>query len=217
MIVDDGGLAKVVITQLSPVHVVHDVLNVIVVLGLEAHLFQLLRDLVLEEAVVAPRDLELVAQQVELSPLRAASADCADVESDQGGLAYAMQHETGKDSVLALAADHLTLNLRNGEAVELEVVVEVVEAVAVVEDVERNGVVPGDVIRVHRAGHSERLHGFAEGRDGAVGRVVGESPVLLQRLPRGPDPVRLGVVQEEDGVVGGETERRHGIHLVPAD
>ena len=88
---------------------------------------------------------------------------------------------------------------------------------AVVEGVEGDGVVTGDVVGVHLAGHGEGLHGFAERGDGAVGRVVREPSVLLQCLPRSPDPVRHGVMQEEDGVVGCEAKRCHGVHLRTAD
>ena len=192
-------------------------MDVVVVLGVEVKFLQLFGDLVLVEAVVAPRNLVLVTQQVELARLRAAAAGLADVEDDESGLADAVQHEASEHSVIALAADHLPLDLRNGEAVELEVVVAVVEAIAVVEGVEGDGVVTGDVVGVHQAGLGERLHGLAERGDGAVGGIVGKSSVQLQHLPRGPDPVRHGVVQEEDGVVGRVAKRRHGVHLAPAD
>ena len=214
---NNGRVAKDVISQRLPRQVEHFVVNVVVVFGMEVQFLHLLRDLVLEESVVAPRNLVLVAQEVELARLRAAAAGLADVQDDESRTANAVQHEACEDSVLALVTDQLTLDLRNGEAVELEIVVVVVEAVVVVEDVEGDGVVTGDAVRVHHAGLGEGLQGFAEGRDGAVGRVVGESSVLLQRLPRGPDPVRGRVHQVEDGVVRREAERRHGVQLVPAD
>ena len=169
MTVDDGGFAKDVIAQHGTAQVVHDVADAVVVFGLEVQLLQLLRDFVLVEAVVAPRNFVLVTQQVKFARLRAVAAGLADIEDDESGLANAVQHEASEDTVIALAADHLTLDLRNGETVELEVVVAVVEAVAVVEGVEGDGVVTGDVVGVHLAGHGEGLHGFAERGDGAVG------------------------------------------------
>ena len=47
MVVDDGGFAKGVITQRSPGQVVHNILNAVVVFGMEIQLVQLLRDFVL--------------------------------------------------------------------------------------------------------------------------------------------------------------------------
>ena len=135
-------------------------MDVVVVLGVEVKFLQLFGDLVLVEAVVAPRNLVLVTQQVELARLRAAAAGLADVEDDESGLADAVQHETSEDSVIALAADHLPLDLRNGEAVELEVVVAVVEAMAVVEGVEGDGVVTCDVVGVHQAGLANGCMGW---------------------------------------------------------
>ena len=56
---------------------------------------------------------------------------------------------------------------------------------------------------------SEELHA-------AVGVVVGLASLLLQLLPDDEEPVHVGVVQEEDGVVGGVLQCGHGVQVAPS-
>lgn len=90
-----------------------------------------------------------------------------------------MQHEVDKDPVLVSVLLQLLLQLRDGEAVEVEVVVLVVERF-VVEGGHSCGVVSdqGVIVLV------KRLQGQAELLHIAVGRVVREAAVLLQSLCR---------------------------------
>ena len=50
----------------------------------------------------------------------------------------------------------------------------------------------------------------------AVGVVVGLASLLLQLLPDDEEPVHVGVVQEEDGIVGGVLQRGHGVQVAPS-
>jgi hypothetical protein len=76
----------------------------------------------------------------------------------------------------------LTVELRDGEAVELEVVVLVAEAALVIESVEGRGVVTCQGVRVHSGSLGEGLQGLAQLSDGAVSGVGGQPAVAVEEI-----------------------------------
>ena len=78
-----------------------------------------------------------------------------------------------------MSLSYLSIKLRNGEAIELEVVVLVVVATLVIEGIGGLGEVPSLLVRVHHAGLGERLERFVHGIQGTVGGEAGLAAVLL--------------------------------------
>lgn len=62
----------------------------------------------------------------------------------------------------------------------------------------------------------EGLQILPEELDTAVSVVVGLAALLLQLLPDDEKPVHVGVVKEEDGVVGCVLQCGHGVHVAPS-
>ena len=90
-----------------------------------------------------------------------------------------MQHEVGKHTIFLLILLQQFLQFRDGQAVEVEVVVLVVELV-VVEGVDGAGVLSDHSDGVPVA--VERFEGLFQILDVAVSRVVVQPAILLQSL-----------------------------------
>ena len=123
--------------------------------------------------------------------------------------------ESGKYPRTALEIVDPLLDLVQVQSSQTEVIIAVAQ-VLVVEDGLRDGVGASSHVFVEVfpiEGEQFLLHVV----DGAVRSVVGQSALLLQLLPDGPDLVHEGVVHEEDGVVGGVLQRGHGVLLSSAN
>ena len=86
----------------------------------------------------------------------------------------------------------------------------VVKLDAVLEGVDRPAVLPSNRVLVPGA-VIERPERLPHEVEGTVGPVEEQTPVSLQSLPHGPDPVHVGVVQEEHRVEGGVVDAAHGV------
>ena len=137
------------------------------------------------------------------------------MEDDVSGGADATQTEASKHSGVALVIADMLLDFLQAQSSQFQIVILVAE-IRVVEDGLSDGVGARAFVRVVRfpvEGVQRLLHVI----DGTVRSVVGQSTLLLQLLPDGPDLVHERVVHEEDGVVGGVVQRGHGVFLSPSD
>ena len=125
-----------------------------------------------------------------------------------------MQTEAGKHPGVALVIVDEVLDLFQAQTSHRHVIIVVAEVLVI-----KNGLRDGMGARAHILVELLPVEGvqlLVHVVDGTVRSVVGQSAVLLQFLPDGPDLVHESVVHEEDGVVGGVLQRGQGVFLSPA-
>lgn len=127
-----------------------------------------------------------------------------------------MKEDTNEGAVLSAAVVDIGLQLVDGHAPKLQGIVTVTQLFLVVVDVKGRGVGKGLLVVVERRGEAEGLEGLVGEGVGAVG-LVWQPSLDLQCLPYGPQPVHIGVVQDEDRVEGavvesGQRELREASH-----